>query len=150
MKARSDKSVDKAALDRRSFLSVALGTCAIPPLAPLSLQLATSLADSLTKEQRDSMTPSQVIDELKKGNESFRAGKMALEIIWQRSDRVRQDNTRRLPRLQFRQHFIGNCSRGNKFSIESGDFVVLGGNLAAIPFNRGNDVFTEDACGTFQ
>ena len=32
---------------------------------------------SLTKEQRDSMTPSQVIDELKKGNERFRAGKMA-------------------------------------------------------------------------
>jgi carbonic anhydrase len=77
MKERSDKSVDKAAVDRRSFLSVALGTCAITPLAPLSLQLATSLAGSLTKEQRDSMTPSQVIDELKKGNERFRAGKMA-------------------------------------------------------------------------
>jgi len=29
----------------------------------------------LTKEQRDSMTPSQVIDELKKGNERFRTGK---------------------------------------------------------------------------
>jgi len=77
MKERSDKSVEKAAVDRRSFLSVALGTCAITPLAPLSLQLATSLAGSLTKEQRDSMTPSQVIDELKKGNERFRAGKMA-------------------------------------------------------------------------
>ena len=77
MKERSDKSADKAALDRRSFLSVALSTCAITPLAALSLQLATSLAGSLTKEQRDSMTPSQVIDELKKGNERFRAGKMA-------------------------------------------------------------------------
>ena len=77
MKERSDKSVGKAAVDRRTFLSVALGTCAITPLAPLSLQLATSLAGALTKEQRDSMTPSQVIDELKKGNERFRAGKMA-------------------------------------------------------------------------
>jgi carbonic anhydrase len=77
MKERSDKSVDKAAVGRRSFLSVALGSCAITPLATLSLQLATSLAGSLTKEQRDSMTPSQVIDELKKGNERFRAGKMA-------------------------------------------------------------------------
>jgi carbonic anhydrase len=76
MKERSDKSVDKAAVDRRSFLSVALGSCAITRLAPLSLQLATSLAGSLTKEQRDSMTPSQVVDELKKGNERFRAGKM--------------------------------------------------------------------------
>jgi hypothetical protein len=32
MKERSDKSVDKAAVDQRSFLSVALGTCAITPL----------------------------------------------------------------------------------------------------------------------
>jgi len=30
----------------------------------------------LTKERRDRMTPAQVIDELKKGNERFRAGKM--------------------------------------------------------------------------
>jgi carbonic anhydrase len=30
----------------------------------------------LTKEQRDRMTPLQVIDELKKGNERFRTGKM--------------------------------------------------------------------------
>jgi carbonic anhydrase len=30
---------------------------------------------SLTKEQRDRMSPGQVIEELKKGNERFRAGK---------------------------------------------------------------------------
>jgi len=41
------------------------------------MQLAASMGGSLTKEQRDSMTPSQVIDELKKGNERFRTGKMA-------------------------------------------------------------------------
>jgi carbonic anhydrase len=41
------------------------------------MQLAPNMSESLTKEQRDSMTPSQVIDELKKGNERFRAGKMA-------------------------------------------------------------------------
>jgi carbonic anhydrase len=35
------------------------------------------MSGSLTKDQRDSMTPSQVIDELKKGNERFRTGKMA-------------------------------------------------------------------------
>jgi carbonic anhydrase len=40
------------------------------------MQLATRLGSSLTKEQRDSMTPAQVIDELKNGNERFRAGKM--------------------------------------------------------------------------
>jgi carbonic anhydrase len=41
------------------------------------MQLAASVSGSLTKEQRDSMTPVQVIDELKKGNERFRTGKMA-------------------------------------------------------------------------
>jgi len=65
-------------LDRRSFLGTTLGAYAItPPLASLFLQLAVSLSNSLTKEQRDSMTPAQVIDELKKGNERFRSGKMA-------------------------------------------------------------------------
>lgn len=71
-------SVDNLTVDRRRFLGSALGACAVcPPLDLLSLQLAASMSGSLTKEQRDSMTPSQVIDELKKGNERFRAGKMA-------------------------------------------------------------------------
>ena len=64
-------------LGRRDFLGASLGTCVTAPFASLSLmQLATSLSGSLTKEQRDSMTPSQIIDELKKGNERFRSGKM--------------------------------------------------------------------------
>jgi len=58
-------------LDRRNFLS----TCAIAPLVPVFLQFAPG-GGSLTKEQRDKMTPEQVIDELKKGNERFRAGRM--------------------------------------------------------------------------
>jgi carbonic anhydrase len=41
------------------------------------MQMVPSLSESLTKEQRDGMTPAQVIDELKKGNERFRTGKMA-------------------------------------------------------------------------
>jgi carbonic anhydrase len=40
------------------------------------VQLAASRSGSLTKEQRDAMTPAQIIDELKKGNERFRAGKL--------------------------------------------------------------------------
>jgi carbonic anhydrase len=46
----------------------------------------------LTKEQRDKMTPSQVIDELKKGNERFRTGKMAPRdyLAEQRSSAVGQ------------------------------------------------------------
>ena len=78
MKRTSCESEDNLAVDRRRFLGTALGACAIsPPLGFLSMQLAASMSGSLTKEQRDSMTPSQVIDELKKGNERFRTGKMA-------------------------------------------------------------------------
>ena len=77
MKRRSDMSLDRVAVDRRSLLNAALGTCAITPLAAFSMQLATSRSASLTKGQRDSMTPAQIIEELKKGNERFRTRKMA-------------------------------------------------------------------------
>jgi carbonic anhydrase len=77
MKRTSPESVDNLAVDRRRFLGAAIGACAIGPHAPLFMQFAPSMSGSLTKEQRDSMTPSQVVDELKKGNERFRAGKMA-------------------------------------------------------------------------
>ncbi len=78
MKPTPHDSVDTPVVDRRRFLGTALGACAISPhLSSFSPQLAVSLSASLTKEQRDSLTPQQVIDELKKGNERFRAGKMA-------------------------------------------------------------------------
>jgi carbonic anhydrase len=67
----------KQNLSRRNFLGKALATCVITPIVPLSLQFGTPGGGSLTKEQRDRMTPAQVIDELKKGNERFRSGKMA-------------------------------------------------------------------------
>src|SRR6516225_2954673 len=77
MRTTNGKSLASKHLYRRDFLSAALGLCVIGPFARLSwAQLATSLSGSLTKEQRDSMTPSQIIDELKKGNERFRSGKM--------------------------------------------------------------------------
>lgn len=76
MKSTS-REVGNLAVGRRRFLGAALGACAISPLSSWSMQLAADMSGSLTKEQRDSMTPSQVIDELKKGNERFRAGKMA-------------------------------------------------------------------------
>jgi carbonic anhydrase len=74
MKETPNKSAGYWAPDRRSFLS-ALGSFALVPQAPLRMQVAVSLANSLTKEQRDSLTPLQIIDELKKGNERFRASK---------------------------------------------------------------------------
>jgi carbonic anhydrase len=78
MKKSSYESRGNGALDRRRFLGAALGACALSaPLGVVSMQFAASMSGSLTKEQRDSMTPPQVIDELKKGNERFRTGKMA-------------------------------------------------------------------------
>ena len=77
MRTTNGKLIESQHLGRRDFLGASLGTCAITPFARLSLiQLATSRSGSLTREQRDSMTPSQIIDELKKGNERFRSGKM--------------------------------------------------------------------------
>src|SRR5580765_3239261 len=69
--------LDKRIVDRRAFLGAAVSACAIPCLASVSMQFAPDMSRSLTKEERDGMTPSQVIDELKKGNERFRAAKMA-------------------------------------------------------------------------
>ena len=64
-------------LNRRGFLGTALAACAVNPRRThLFMQLRVSLSKSLTKEERDSLTPTQVIDELKKGNERFRAGQM--------------------------------------------------------------------------
>ena len=78
MKRMLRTSVNNLAVHRRRFLGSALGACAIsPPFGLWSMQFAANMSESLTKEQRDSMTPSQVIDELKKGNERFRTGKMA-------------------------------------------------------------------------
>lgn len=78
MNRTSPGSVANLAVDRRKFFGSALGACALSPhLGLLTMQLAASMSESLTKQQRDSMTPSQVIDELKKGNERFRAGKTA-------------------------------------------------------------------------
>lgn len=78
MKMKSADSLHNGAFDRRTFLSA--GACALTagyPLSAMSLQLAANVNESLTKEQRDGMTPGQIVRELKKGNERFRAGKMA-------------------------------------------------------------------------
>ena len=78
MKRTSCGFVDSGAVDRRTFLSTTFGAWTIgPPLGVSFLQLAADMSRSLTKEERDSMTPSQVIAELKKGNDRFRSGKMA-------------------------------------------------------------------------
>jgi carbonic anhydrase len=64
----------RGTLGRRTFLGTALGACAIGRIDEMPLQLGAG-SGSLTKEQRDRMTPAQVLEELKKGNERFREGK---------------------------------------------------------------------------
>lgn len=63
------------AVDRRGFLGGALGAFAVAQATSLSAQMAPG-SSTLSKAQRDSMTPAQVIEELKKGNDRFRTGKM--------------------------------------------------------------------------
>lgn len=61
--------------DRRSTLRLILVT----PLALASSSLSasdTARATALTKEQRDRLTPDQIIELMKRGNERFRNGKM--------------------------------------------------------------------------
>ncbi len=77
MKKLSKASVSTPAVDRRTFLAATLGACAITPVVSLGARQLSSKTGSLTKEERDRMTPSQVLEELKKGNERFRSGKMA-------------------------------------------------------------------------
>jgi carbonic anhydrase len=72
---RYPKPTEKFA--RRSFLGTAVGACALNSIVRVPVQFATPRDGSLTKEQRDHMTPAQVIEELKKGNHRFLTGRMA-------------------------------------------------------------------------
>lgn len=58
-------------------MGTTLGTLSFLPHVSFAAQLSSSLANSLTKAERDAMTPTQVLSELKNGNERFRSGKMA-------------------------------------------------------------------------
>ncbi|QNK01989.1 carbonic anhydrase family protein [Dyella telluris] len=62
---------------RRTWLASALGAGAFAAVGGASWLLpGLAQAAALTKEQRDAMTPDQVITLLREGNERFRAGKM--------------------------------------------------------------------------
>lgn len=60
---------------RRGFIRTVFGAGLVARATALSAQV-TPGSGALTKVRRDSMTPNQIVDELKKGNERFRAGKM--------------------------------------------------------------------------
>jgi carbonic anhydrase len=61
---------------RRHFLAAALGVCGAAHSASLTAQVGSRTTGALTREERDRLTPAQVIDGLKKGNERFRSRTM--------------------------------------------------------------------------
>lgn len=69
----SDKS---AGTDRRSILKAALGVTVAGVAGSIGLGLPNiSYAAALTREERDKMTPDEIISSMKAGNERFRKGK---------------------------------------------------------------------------
>jgi carbonic anhydrase len=65
-----------AAFGRRALMMAGAGTGAAFLMAGLALRTDDAVAASLSQAQRDAMTPDQVIEMMKKGNQRFRAGKM--------------------------------------------------------------------------
>jgi carbonic anhydrase len=61
---------------RRRFLAAAAGACAAARSDSIFAQVISGASASLTKQQRDGLSVVQIIDELKKGNERFRTGKL--------------------------------------------------------------------------
>ena len=64
---------DCGQLDRRGFLRLSTSLAALGLLGG-NLYARPAHADALTKEQRDRMTPEQILAEMKRGNERFRKG----------------------------------------------------------------------------
>jgi carbonic anhydrase len=61
-------------LERRDFLKLS-GAATAAGLLPTGLVANLAHGDALTKQQRDNLTPDQIIALMKKGNERFRLGK---------------------------------------------------------------------------
>jgi carbonic anhydrase len=66
---------DPERVDRRSWLKAA-GVTGLA-FAGLALRGRIAWADALTKAERDRMTPDEIIETMRKGNERFRKGEMA-------------------------------------------------------------------------
>jgi carbonic anhydrase len=70
-------SADAADARRRTFLGSLLGASVAATLgALLPAVLRTAHAQALTREQRDQLSPQQVLEMLKRGNERFRSSQM--------------------------------------------------------------------------
>lgn len=61
---------------RRAWLKTGAGASAAALVAWIGLRTPDAQAAALSRAQRDAMTPEQVIEMMKKGNQRFRSGKM--------------------------------------------------------------------------
>jgi carbonic anhydrase len=73
MRDVSKKPADGGHLNRRGFLKVPTAAAAAGLLGG-SLCGSMARAEALTREQRDKMTPEEILAEMKRGNERFRKG----------------------------------------------------------------------------
>ena len=62
--------------DRRTVLKIGMGVAAVTLVGGVGFGTDVAYAASLTQAERDSLTPDQIIERMKKGNERFRSGKM--------------------------------------------------------------------------
>src|SRR5271167_3885519 len=62
--------------DRRMALKIGMGVAAVTLAGGVGFGTNVAYAASLTRAERDSLTPDQIIERMKKGNERFRSGKM--------------------------------------------------------------------------
>jgi len=80
MKLRTDwlSPLDRHCHSRRALLKSATGIATLGVIAaPLVGVPKLSDAAAMTKDMRDQLTPNQIIEAMKRGNERFRAGKMS-------------------------------------------------------------------------
>ena len=75
----TDKSLDPGHCDsRRALLRSAMGIATLGAIGAAQLGVPEpSYAAALTKDMRDKLTPDQIIEAMKQGNERFRTGKMS-------------------------------------------------------------------------
>jgi carbonic anhydrase len=73
MNSRSHAMHGCGGLDRRGFLRLSASIAAVG-LVGGNLDDRRAYADALTKEQRDKLTPDEILAEMKRGNERFRKG----------------------------------------------------------------------------
>jgi carbonic anhydrase len=64
---------------RRAWLKQGAGACTMVMLTAVGFGFDVAEAAALTQAQRDAMTPDQIIEMMKRGNERFRAGTMKIK-----------------------------------------------------------------------